>query len=228
LTDIDPTFDHPDGISATPAVPVRLSAADPGPVVPLDGRTARALRTRDSIVDATIALVEAGDVRPTAPRIAERAGVSVRSVFQHFDDLETLFAMVAERLAQRFMGSYVPVDPELDLPERFAAFVDQRIRLHEVMTPMLRAAAVHAPFSHEITKRISWGQQAMRIETDVVFGRELAAVPGDERKQVLDMLDTIASWTTWNSLRAAKGRDVPAARAVVERLLRTVLTSIEG
>jgi TetR/AcrR family transcriptional regulator, regulator of autoinduction and epiphytic fitness len=228
LTEIDPTIDRPDGSSAARVAPVPMGAADPGPVVPLDGRTARAMRTRDSIVDATIALVQAGDVRPTAPRIAERAGVSVRSVFQHFDDLETLFAMVAERLAQRFMGSYVPVDPDLDLPERFEAFVDQRIRLHEVMTPMMRAAAVHAPFSHEITKRIHWGQQAMRIEVDVVFATELAPVPADERKQVLDMLDTIASWTTWNSLRAAKGRDVAGARAIVERLLRTVLNSIEG
>ena len=51
---------------------------------PIDGRTARAVRTRDGLVDATIALVEEGDLRPTAPRIAERAGVSKPVLYQHF------------------------------------------------------------------------------------------------------------------------------------------------
>ena len=60
---------------------------------PTDGRTLRSLRTREAIVDATIGLLEDGDLRPTAPRVAERASVSVRSVFQHFDDLETLHAV---------------------------------------------------------------------------------------------------------------------------------------
>ena len=32
----------------------------------IDGRTARAVRTREAIVDASIALVDEGDVRPTA------------------------------------------------------------------------------------------------------------------------------------------------------------------
>jgi hypothetical protein len=45
------------------------------PVPPLDGRSARALRTREAIVDACIGLVEEGELRPTAPRVAERAGV---------------------------------------------------------------------------------------------------------------------------------------------------------
>ena len=49
------------------------------PPAPTDGRTLRSLRTREAIVDATIALLEQGDLRPTAPRVADQAGVSVRS-----------------------------------------------------------------------------------------------------------------------------------------------------
>ena len=36
------------------------------------------------------ALHAEGDLRPTAPRIAERAGVSLRTVWQQFTDMETL------------------------------------------------------------------------------------------------------------------------------------------
>ena len=90
---------------------------------PIDGRTARAVRTRGRLVDATIALVEEGDLRPTAPRIAERAGVSVRSVFQHFDDLETLFSAVGIRVVERLAKLVRPIDPAAPLEIRVAAAV---------------------------------------------------------------------------------------------------------
>src|ERR1043165_6133853 len=63
----------------------------------VDGRTARAQRTRAAVVDALLQLINEGDLRPTAPRIAERAKVSLRSVFQHFTDLEALYAAATTR-----------------------------------------------------------------------------------------------------------------------------------
>src|SRR3954449_8546924 len=116
----------------------------------IDGRTARALRTREAIVDASIALVDEGDLRPTAPRIAERAKVSVRSVFQHFDDLEGLYAAVGDRLVERL--SYVGMSVSTDLPvdARVAEVVRHRSSLLEAITPIRRAATVHAPFSREV------------------------------------------------------------------------------
>ena len=85
--------------------------------MPIDGRTARSQRTRSAIVAACIELVEEGDLRPTAPRVAERAGVSVRSVFQHFDDLEGLFAAVGDRV--RMTLTFAESEPiEVTMPVR--------------------------------------------------------------------------------------------------------------
>ncbi|HEY0938137.1 MAG TPA: hypothetical protein VGD91_30885, partial [Trebonia sp.] len=53
---------------------------------PADGRAARSHRSRRAIVEALRALHAEGDLRPTAPRVAERAGVSVRTVWQQFAD----------------------------------------------------------------------------------------------------------------------------------------------
>jgi TetR/AcrR family transcriptional regulator, regulator of autoinduction and epiphytic fitness len=189
----------------------------------LDGRTARSQRTRESIVDATIGLLDDGDLRPTAPRISERAGVSVRSVFQHFADLETLHAAVAERLVERVAFLVLPVDPTLDLEDRLAHFTRQRGQLLDVITPIRRAAEVHGPFSAEITQRLRDGQQFLHDEVERTFGPELEALPGDVRDEVLDALDAAFSWGTWYGLRAARGRDPEAAEAVVRRLARSVL-----
>lgn len=188
-----------------------------------DGRTLRSLRTREAIVDATIALLELGDLRPTAPRVAEQAGVSVRSVFQHFDDLETLHAAVAERLVERVAVLVVPVDPGLPLDERLDRFVRQRALLLESVTPIRRAAEVHGPFSSEITERLRDGQGFLRSELVHTFGPELAGA-GDERDDLLDALDAVLSWSTWEGLRAGRGRDQPTAARVMRRMAAAVLS----
>ena len=121
---------------------------------PIDGRAARAARTREAIVDATVALVEEGDLRPTAPRIAERAGVSVRSVFQHFDDLPALHTAVVDRVVERLAEAGGAGRPGPAARRRASTtFVSHRADLLEAVTPFRRAAAVHGPFAPEIRER---------------------------------------------------------------------------
>lgn len=198
-------------------------APDPAPIA-TDGRTLRSLRTREAIVDATIALIEEGDLRPTAPRVADRAGVSVRSVFQHFDDLETLHGSVAERLVERVAVLVFPVAPHLALDERIDSFVRQRAQLLEAVTPVRRAAEVHGPFSPEITARLRDGQAFLRAELVHTFAPELDGA-GAERDDLLDALDAVLSWTTWEGLRVARGRDQATAQRVMCRLAASVLAS---
>ena len=190
---------------------------------PTDGRALRSLRTREAIVDATIGLLEDGDLRPTAPRVADRAHVSVRSVFQHFDDLETLHASVAERLVDRVAVLVLPVSPDLPLADRLDRFVHQRTQLLEAVTPIRRAADVHGPFSPEITARLRDGQAFLRAELVRTFAPELDAA-GDDRDDVLDCLDSALSWATWEGLRHGLGRDQATAERVMRRLAQRALT----
>ncbi len=189
---------------------------------PTDGRTLRSLRTREAIVDATIGLLEDGDLRPTAPRVADRAKVSVRSVFQHFDDLENLHASVAERLVERVAVLVLPVAPDLPLEVRLDRFVRQRAVLLEAVTPIRRAADVHGPFSTEITARLRDGQAFLRAELVRTFEPELRA-SGPDRGEILDGLDAALSWATWEGLRAGLGRSQADAERVLRRLATAVL-----
>ena len=67
-----------------------------------DGRKRRSSTSRDKIVHAMLRLIKGGDMSPSAARVAEMAGVSLRSVFRHFEDMEQLYhhmtAIVQDRL----------------------------------------------------------------------------------------------------------------------------------
>ena len=190
----------------------------------LDGRTARALRTHGAIVDACSELIEEGDLRPTAPRIAERAGVSVRSVFQHFDDLEGLFSAVGDRVLEKLIGLVLHVDPALALDRRLPMVVRQRAALLEAITPIRRASTINAWDSALVTHRLQLGHDFLRAEVAGVFAPELA-VAGDERGEVLDALDTVLGWSNWEQLRTSIGLEPDAAIGVLERLVRATLAA---
>jgi AcrR family transcriptional regulator len=191
---------------------------------PVDGRAARAQRTRDAIVTACTSLLLDGDLRPTAPRIAERAGVSVRSVFLHFEDLEQLFTAVADRFFARTSRQVARIDPDAPLERRVADIVTERGRLFEVVTPMRRAAYVHAPTSVVLASRLRIAQEFLRSEVSRTFAPELTAREEDDRLELLDALDATLSWSSWDTLRTMMGRTPEAARAVLERSVLALLS----
>lgn len=190
---------------------------------PIDGRTARAVRTKDAIVDACLGLIDEGDLRPTGPRIAERAGVSVRSIFQHFDDLDALFSAVGARVTERIVGLLGPIDPASPLPERADQLVAQRVEVLEALTPVLRAALVHAASSTVIRQQFDDGHRFFVAQVDQVFAPELA--DPDTSDLLRDALVVALSWTSWDLLRAAQGRSVEEAHRIIGWMVRSILTA---
>src|SRR5207237_10653431 len=142
-----------------------------------------------------------GDLRPPAPRIAERAGVSLRSVFQHFADRETLFAAVAAAQLERMRTVVRPIPRDGALADRIAAFVEQRARVLELLSPVRRAALLQEPFSPQLQQARRTGSDLGRVEVQRVFDAELRARRGPERARLLDAVDLAASWLVWDRLR---------------------------
>ncbi len=188
----------------------------------VDGRSARATRTNDAVVGAFLELIEEGDLRPGARRIAERAGVSLRSVFHHFEDLETLYATAAERQLQRFsMAAALPADGPLG--ERIDAFVAARCRMLEWVTPVRRVAVLNEPFSPPLAARLAWARGVARDEVARVFRSELAARKRADRRDLLVALAATTEWSMWEALRAHQGLNAAQAARVVRRTVTALL-----
>ena len=63
-----------------------------------DGRVRRGERSRDQIVGALLELVQEGFLRPAAEQVARRARVGTRTVFRHFEDMDSLNPEINQRL----------------------------------------------------------------------------------------------------------------------------------
>ena len=192
----------------------------------LDGRFARSARTRRSIVDALRALHQEGDLRPTAPRVAERAGVSLRTVWQHFNDLEALLVAAGQRDYEIAMGYATPIDESAPLPARMRQLVQQRGRMYEELAPVWRAARLQEPFSPAIRHNRDRLLETAREQLDRVFGPELAVVPDARRKVVFAALQAATTWSTWESLRGELGFTLEEAEQAVLVLVSNLLQAL--
>jgi len=188
-----------------------------------DGRTLRAERTRQALVNALLGLLDDGEVRPTAERIAERAGVSERSVFQHFPDREALFEAVARQQYERVIATVKPVDASKPLSERLDAFVIQRARLLEQVSPVRRAALLLEHESNVVAGWLASARQGGATEVERVFRRELEALERGERAVLLGALVSATSWPVWEGYRVHQRMGTERARAAMRRTLTALL-----
>ncbi|HWF81141.1 MAG TPA: TetR/AcrR family transcriptional regulator [Streptosporangiaceae bacterium] len=184
-------------------------------VEPADGRAARSHRTKRAIIDAMRALHSEGDLRPTAPRIAERAGVSLRTVWQQFTDMEALLVEAVRRDSEILRSLVRRIEPDQPLARRVDTFVSQRARVLEEMTPTWRAARIHAPSSAELRSDRNRKTAAGRVELELVFAPEFDQLAGKQRDQLVEALHAISIWAFWESLRADLGLSPLRARELV-------------
>ena len=186
-----------------------------------DGRTERSRRTRDAVVDALLALHDDGDLTPTAQRVAARAGVALRTVYGHFNDMETLYAEAGERELRRLYAVADVVPDDLPLEDRIEQFCRSRARVLEYLMPVMRATRLREPFSPQLLRNRHRYIASADAEVARVFGPELRR--HREPGPLLDALYLATGGPAWDALRGDRGLDPDRARDVMSRTLTALL-----
>jgi AcrR family transcriptional regulator len=192
----------------------------------IDGRHARGARSREAVVDAMLDLLNEGVARPTAEQISQRSGVSVRSIFRHFDDIETLYATAVARHLERVGSLFVMPTVEGDLDERVLVLVRRRAELFETITPVRRAAERWRDRSEVIRQRLEIARRTLRKHLVVIFEPELDELDKDERAEVIDALEVATAWRTWDTLRDGQSCSRRRATAVMARTVHGILDGL--
>jgi AcrR family transcriptional regulator len=189
----------------------------------IDGRRLRGERTRTRVLDALLALVEEGELHPTAQAVASRAGVALRTVYHHFEDVEALRGMALEIQIERHLETLTPVDRALPVEDRILQAVRQLRKLFEAITPIRRATLFEENESSDMADGLARAREARRAFLEQSFSHELDRRAGDDLHNFVDTLDVTTAWNSWYYIRHSLGRPVAAAEAIVASQLRSIL-----
>ena len=163
----------------------------------IDGRALRSERSRQLIADTLYELIGEGDLEPSAQRVADRAGIGIRTVFRHFDDMDALYATVNRRLEAEsapLLGE-LP-DPDADQETRARNLVAKRAVLFERFGPYMRATNRHRSRSKFLSDR--YRKMALTVRQ-----RLLLWLPElkEARPELLEAMDLVTSFDAWDRLR---------------------------
>ncbi len=192
------------------------------PEVSSDGRRARGERTRLRVLDALLALVEEGELRPTAQEVAERAGVALRTVYHHFEDVEALRRTALDLQLSRHREMLLEINADQPLEARIMTVTRQLRRLFEAITPIRRAVLFDEHASPGMAQGVSEIRQLRRQFLEHAFATELHGCAAEGRV-LLDAIDAATSWPSWHHVRSALGRPPAATERVLHLTLHDLL-----
>ena len=195
-----------------------------------DGRRLRAARNYESVVTAVLEIVRESEppeiYLPSAAEVAARAGVSERTVFRHFADLNALFVAAASRIRPIQITYLGPRPDSPRVAERITELVRLRSKLYEEIAPV-RRVAIHLSHTHPLlVEQLADAYALARTQVAEVFAPELSRLDAKSRPLMLDTLDLAASWASWDNLRTVQACSVPRARLVITELLTDLLATV--
>jgi AcrR family transcriptional regulator len=206
-------------VSDSPEAPEESDTPDTS-----DGRRLRRSRNRDAVVDALLALYRDGNLDPSAADVAERSGLSPRSLFRYFDDVDDLCrAAIDRQYAMLATVAEIVPDPGAPLESRVQVLVDTRINLYETAGKVGLVARLRAPFEPLIADQLFEGRAALRAQIEALFQGELATLGASHRSTAVSAIDALCTFETYHLMRDNQGLTSVGISSVLRDSLLTLL-----
>jgi AcrR family transcriptional regulator len=189
-----------------------------------DGRRLRRESNRQAVVEALVALYADGHYQPSTAEVAERSGLSPRSVFRYFEDTDDLArAAVAHHLERARPLLPVDIAPDAPRADRIAELVRRRIGLWEVVGPSARVARMRAPVHEVLADELKRNRAAQRGQIARLFAPELDTVPAPAARRALAAADVLCSFESYDMLRHDQELSVDDVAITLTEALEAVL-----
>lgn len=170
-----------------------------------------------------MALVRENRQVPTAVQIAERAGYSVRSIFERFPDLHALRIAATDYAIAEGRAQGGLRDLDADRATRVKSQVETRGRGCERWLPLWRVLSTNLSESSELRERIKLIRQLIAMRLEFMFKPELSTLAESERRKTLLALEAITDYESWGRMRELYGLSFEEACAVWARAIDGLL-----
>ena len=194
------------------------------PVSAVDGRSLRRERNRQDIVDALLGLIENGETEISAALIASKAGLSERSIFRYFDDVNDLYRSVCD-LAFSKEIEYALIDDAGvgSLDTKIENFVNQRVRIYtmnEKIAPAARSFAFKNPI---IKNQLVVGRKLLRTQIMKHFAEELSAFDKQQQQAAVAIIDSLTTFESYDMMRSDQKMSVLTIKSILTESIRKAL-----
>lgn len=187
-----------------------------------DGRRARSERSRQKIIDALFTLVQSGEMKPSAARVAETADVSLRTVFRHFEEIDDLYREMAVQCRERLLPAFDEPYSSTKWKDQLVEHAERRIRVFEEIM-YLRICTESRRFKSDIL--MADYQRHFEMER-----QGLARVLPDKIKRdrkIAASLDVALCFESYRRLRQESEFSVAEARDAILDMLDIILATAE-
>ena len=201
-------------------------ASETGSVVRTDGRNRRAAETRRKIIEAAKLMIAETSEAPTVVGVARRADVSVRSVFQHFRDVQSLFVTVLDSIRADLV---IPEAPSSNRPlaARIEAVVRDLAAIYDKVVPLKVASGQFATHP-ALIERSQESRRLLREALLETFRPELSALGEAAREDLIDAILAALSIDAWTVLRRRDRLSFDRAVAVWKLTLTALMAQVMG
>ncbi len=189
--------------------------------VKVDGRVERTSATRNNILAMTRELILEGMVDPTARQIAERAGITTRTLFRHFPDMESLyrsFIEAAEAQATAVMDESFPEGSPEQWQQLLQVVIDRRVRVYESLLPLYISAIWSKYRATPGDARRYKGTRRRRNRLKALLPEPIASDP-----ILFEAIDGLLGIDYWVSLRRDQRLSVSKSSAVLRLALEKLI-----
>ncbi len=184
-----------------------MSLKDASVVDITDGRSARRERGRTAVIDAVLELLEDGLIPPGVDDIAERAGVSVSSVFRYFDGLEDLQVQTLRLFQTRYLFLYdIGGRPSDSRDQRIRHFVGSRLRMFNEAGAIMGLARLRSLEVEAFGEAVETMRRRLADQVQLQFDTELQTLTPAKGAALAAAVDSFTSPEAWDVMRLSHQR----------------------
>lgn len=179
-----------------------------------DGRRRRSSESREKIVHAMLKLIKQGEMHPGAARVAEVAGVGLRSVFRHFEDMEALYGEMSEIVAQKIRPILFTPLAARGWKSQLMELAERRMKVFDEVMPFKVAGSLRRFQSKFLMDDY---RQHLKLERSTLEAILPEKVLND--RALLRGIEMVTSFQAWRRLRQDQNLTTAEAREVTMLLL---------
>lgn len=166
----------------------------------VDGRILRSQKSQNIILVAIIDLIKKGNLYPTAEEVAKKSGIAIRTVFRHYEDMETLLMKADEFINKNIINNdALIINPDKPVFIRLKEIISERIYFYSKYENIMIATITQLPKYKFLQRRYPEYQTLLKKRTEKIIPEVLILSNINQ-----ELMDATLSFIFWQRLKLQK------------------------